>query len=155
MVIRKRLKRQIWAFIRRPWSSCRLGPVGELKGVGYRLGTTCCSAPEPSLWPSNSLGWSFKKQCTSPPSLSLRPTSSGLFSGSQSVRTGLPIWMPWGHWGSIVVDACLHQGWQLGRVWEPGIEGAVDWDLLPLKQDWDIAEWKLCLETSLSCWDRE
>ena len=37
-------KRQTQAFFQRPWSSCRLGPVGELAGPGNSLGTTCCSA---------------------------------------------------------------------------------------------------------------
>ena len=43
---------------------------------------------------ATSLGQSLEEQCTSPASLSLRPTSSGFLSGSQTVRTGLPIWMP-------------------------------------------------------------
>ena len=33
-----------------------LGPLGELEVPGNRLGTTPCSAPEPSLRPSSSLG---------------------------------------------------------------------------------------------------
>ena len=36
--------------ITQPW------PVGELDVPGNRLGTTPCSAPEPSLRPSSSLG---------------------------------------------------------------------------------------------------
>ena len=38
-------KRQIQAFFWRPWSSRRLGPVGELEGPGNTLGTKCCSTP--------------------------------------------------------------------------------------------------------------
>jgi len=49
-------RREILAFFWRAWRSPSLGPVGELEVPGNRLGTTPCSAPEPSLRPSSSLG---------------------------------------------------------------------------------------------------
>ena len=140
-------KRQIQAFFWRGWRSPNFGSVGELEGPRNRLKTTTCSAPEPSLRPSTSLGPGLEERWRSPPSLSLQPASSGRLSGSQFVRTNLPIWTAWGDWGPIGLGAWLCQEWDLERMWELGPEGAADWDLLPLNQDWDISGWKLCLET--------
>ena len=49
-------KQQIQSFCWRAWGSPSLGTVGELEVPGIRLGMTSCSAPEPSLRPSSSLG---------------------------------------------------------------------------------------------------
>ena len=77
--------------ITQPW------PVGELDVPGNRLGTTSCSASQPSLRPSNNLGTGVEEQWTSPSSLSVQTTSSGPFSGHQSLRTGLLTWTAWGY----------------------------------------------------------
>ena len=125
--------------ITQPWT------VGELDVPGNRLGTTSCSASQPSLRPSNNLGTGVEEQWTSPSSLSVQTTSSGLFLGVS-------------HWelvsspeqpedtGPVVLGAWLHQGWELGRMWEPCPEGAAKWDLFLLNQDfkmkvvpWDFA----------------
>ena len=55
-------RREIQAFFWRGWRSPNLGPVGELEGPGNRLETTTCSAPEPSLSPSTSLGPGLEEQ---------------------------------------------------------------------------------------------
>ena len=39
-----------------------LRPVGELEVPGNRLGTTSCSASQPSLRPSNNLGTGVEEQ---------------------------------------------------------------------------------------------
>ena len=44
------------AFCGGAWRSLSLRQVGELEVSENRLGTTSCSAPEPSLRPSSSLG---------------------------------------------------------------------------------------------------
>ena len=77
--------------ITQPWT------VGELDVPGNRLGTTSCSASQPSLRPSNNLGTGVEEQWTSPSSLSVQTTSSGPFSGHQSLRTGLLTWTAWGY----------------------------------------------------------
>ena len=74
-------KRQIQAFFWWAWRSPSLGQVGELEVPGNRLGTTSCSALEPSIWPSSSLGPGLEELWTSPPFLSLQTTISGLFLG--------------------------------------------------------------------------
>ena len=89
--------------------------------MGNRWGTTSCSAPEPLLMPSSSLGPGLEERWASPPSLSLQPTSRDHIPGRQSLRTGLLTWTAWGdrtYWTSW-----LHEGWELGRVWEPCPEG--------------------------------
>ena len=141
-------KKEIQAFFRRAWRSPSLRPVGELEGTGNRLGTTSCSALEPSLRPSSSLGPGLEEQWTSPPSLSLQPTSSGHFPGPQSLRTGLLTWTPV-ETGPVGLGAWLHQGWELCRMWAPCSEGAAKWDLFLLIQDGtlqgEICALKLCL----------
>ena len=74
---------------------------------------------------------------TFPLSLSLRPTSSGQLSGSQSVRPGLPIWAAWGDWRPVRKDAWL-SGMTAGQDVGTWPEGAANWDLSPLSQDWDL-----------------
>ena len=94
--------------------------------------------------PSISWGPDFEKQWTSP---CLCDSLAAVVCMRQSVRPGLPIWMAWGDWGPLGLDAWLPQGWQLGRIWEPGPKGAANWDLPPLSQDWDLGGLKLCLGT--------
>jgi len=74
---------------------------------GNRLGTTFCSAPEPSLRPSSSLGIGFEEWRTSPPSLSLQPTISGHLPGPQSQN-----WSP--HLDSLRRQDLL--GWVPGSI---------------------------------------
>ena len=59
-------KRQIQAFFWRGWRSPNFGSVGELEGPRNRLKTTTCSAPEPSLRPSTSLGPGLEERWTLP-----------------------------------------------------------------------------------------
>ena len=54
----------------RAYRSTILGPVGELEGPGNRLGMTFCSAPEPSLRPSSSIGPDLE-ECEPLPNLRL------------------------------------------------------------------------------------
>ena len=49
--------------------------------------------------------------------------------------------------GQSGLGAWFPQGRQLGRMWEPGPEGAANWALPPLRQDQDLGGWKLCLGT--------
>ena len=84
-----------------------LGQAGELEGPGNRLGTTSCRAPETSPRPPTGGAPGLRQWWTAPLSLSLRPTSSGRLSGSQFVRSGLPIWAAWGDWRPPGKDAWL------------------------------------------------
>ena len=105
-------------------------------GPREQTGDYAVRAQEPSgrlTKPSTSFGPGLEEQWISPLSVSLWPNSSGHLSGLQSVRCGLPIWAAWGDLGPVWLDAWLPQGWQLGRVWEPGHEGAANWNLPPLK----------------------
>ena len=148
---------QIQAFWK-PSSSPSVGRVGELEGPGNRLETILCRSPEPSLRltkPSTSLGPGLEEQWTSPPSVSLWPNSSGHLSGLQSMRCGFPIWADRGDLGPVWLDAWLPRGWQLGRVWEPGHEGAANWNLSPLK---GLGPWRVKVvswDFALSCQDRK
>ena len=65
-----------------PLSLPGLGPVGDLEHPGNRLGAVSCRAPEPSS--RSPTGWvqASRQWCTSPPSLSLQPNSSGSLLGS-------------------------------------------------------------------------
>ena len=149
-------KRQIQAFSWWASSLPRLGPEGQLASPGNRLGTTSCRAPELSLRPLPlALAQPLRQQWTSPPSLSLQPNSSGHLCELQSERSGLPTWVAWANWGPVGLDAWLPQGWQLGRMWEPGPERATNWDLPPLSQDWGFGVQVVPWDFVFSCQDRE
>ena len=140
-------KRQIEVFFWSAWRSPRLGPVGELEVPGNRLGTTSCSTPEPSLRPSSSLGPGLEEQWTSPPSMSLQPSSSGHLPGPQSLRTGLLTWTAWGdrtYWVGCLGPSRMRAEQNVRTL----PEGAAKWDLFLLIQDrrfegescaWDFA----------------
>ena len=127
------------------WISRSLGPVGELEVPRNRLGMTSCSAPEPSLRPSSSLGPGLEEWLTTPTSLSLQPTSSGNLLGPQSLRTGLLTWTAWGDrtfWVGCLAPSRM-RGWQ--------IVGTLPWRSCQMRSvsaypGWDISRWKLCLE---------
>ena len=57
------------------------------------------------------------------------------------------MWVVWGDWGPVELDAWLPQAWQVGRMWVPGPEGAANWDLPPLSQGWNLGGWKMYLGT--------
>ena len=145
-------KRQIQAFFWGAWRSPSLGPVGELQVPGKRLGTTSCSAPEPSLRPSSSLGPILEEWWTSPPSLSLQPTCNDHLPGPQSLRTGLHTWRAWGDRTCCVgclATSRMRAGWKVGTL---------PWMSCQMRfvsdyPRWDISRWKLCLET-LPSFDR-
>ena len=93
--------------------------MGELEVPGNRLGTTSCSAPEPSLRPSSSLGPSLEEWRTSAPSLSLQPTSSGHLLGPESLRTGLLTWTAWGdrtYWVGCLAPSRMRAGQNVGTL---------------------------------------
>ena len=139
-------KKQIQAFFRRAWRSPSLRPVGELEGTGNRLGTTSCSALEPSLRPSSSLGPGLEERWTSPPSLSLQPTSSGHFPGPQSLRTGLLTWTACGDrtcWVGCLAPSRMRAVQNVGTLlWRSCQMRSVS-----AYPRWDITRWNLCLET--------
>ena len=134
------------------WISPSLGPVGELEVPGNRLGTTSCSAPEPSLRPSSSLGSGLEERWTSTPSLSLQTTSSCHLPGPQSLKTGLLTWTAW--WDRIFWVGCLAPS----RTRAGQNVVTLTWRSCQIKSlsaytGWDISRWKLCLET-LPSFDR-
>ena len=139
-------KRQIQAFFWRAWRSPSLGPVGELEVPGNRLGTTSCSASEPSLRPSSSLGPGLEEWWTSSTSLSLQPTSSGHIPGPQSLRTVLLTWTAWGdrtYWVGCLAPSRMRAGQNVGTLpWRSSQMRCVS-----VYPGWDILRWKLCLET--------
>ena len=139
-------KRQIEAFFWRAWRSPSLGPVGELEVPGNRLGTASCSAPEPSLRPSSSLGPGLEERWTSPPSLSLQPTSSGHLPGPQSLRIGLLTWTAWRdrtYWIGCLAPLRMRAGQNVGNLpWRSCQMRSVS-----AYSGWDISRWKLCLES--------
>ena len=113
---------------------------------GNRLGTAFCSAPEPSLRPSISLGLGLEERWTSPPSLSLQPTSSGHLSGPQILSSGLLTWTAWGdrtYWVQCLAPS---------RMWAGQNAGNLPWRSCQMRSvsaypGWDISRWKLCLVT--------
>ena len=131
------------------WISRSLGPVGELEVPRNRLGMTSCSAPEPSLRPSSSLGPGLEERWISPPSLSLQPTSSGHLPGPQSLKTGLLTWTAW--W-----DRTFWVGWLAPSRTRAGQNvGTLPWRSCQMRSvsafsGRDISRWKLCLETLAS-----
>ena len=64
----------------------------------------------------------------------------------------IPIWVVCGAGAPVGLSFWLPHRWQWVRVWEPGPEGAANWDLPPLSQGQDPGGWKLDLET---CQNRE
>ena len=96
------------------------GPRDRLRAVSHW-------APEPSPWPSTGRAQALKQQWTSALSLPPRPNGGGSLHGSRSEEPGLDglrsLRAGW------VLGALLPQWWWLGRVWEPGPEGAASWDL--------------------------
>ena len=99
-----------------PWvrqmSLRTLGTGWGLHPAGLQRPHQDCPLARPRAWGSGG---------TFPLSLSLRPTSSGQLSGSQSVRPGLPIWAAW-ETEDQLGRMPGSQGWQLGRMWEPGLK---------------------------------
>ena len=111
-----------------------------------RLGTTSCSAPEPSVRPSSSLGSGLEERWTSSASLSLQRTSSGHLSGPQSLRTGLLTWTALGDRTYCV--GCLAPL----RMKSGQNVGIMPCRSCPMRcvsayPGWGISRWKLCLET--------
>ena len=139
-------KRQIQTFFWGAWRSPSLGQVGELQVPGKILGTTSCSAPEPSLRPSSSLGPILEEWWTSPPSLSLQPTCKYYLHGPQSLRTGLHTWRAWGYrtcWVGCLAPSRMRTGQNVGTLpWRScQMRSVSDYPR------WDISRWKFCLET--------
>ena len=134
------------AFCWRALGSPSLGPVGELEVQGIRLGTTSCSAPEPSLRPSRSLHPGLEKRRAPPPSLSLQPTSSGHLSGPQSLRTVLLTWTAWrdrSYWVGCLAPSRTRAGQNVGFLpWR----SCQMWSISAYP-GWDISKWKLWRET--------
>ena len=123
-----------------------LRPVGELEVPGNRLGTTSCSAPEPSLRPSSGLGPGLEERWASLPYLSLQPTSRGHLPGPQSLRTDLLTLTAWGDrnfWVGCLAPSRMRAGKNVGTLpWRSCQMRSVS-----VYQGWDISRWKLCLET--------
>ena len=112
-------KRQFQAFHWRAWRTPSLGPVGELQVPGNWLGMRSCSAQEPSLWPSSSLAPGLEEWWTSPPSLTLQPTSSGHLPGPQSLRTCILTWTAWGdrtYWVGCQAPSRMRAGQNVGTL---------------------------------------
>ena len=139
-------KRHFQAFFWRAWRSPSLRPLGELEVPGNRLGMTSWCAPAPPLWPSSSLAPGLEERWTSPPSLTLQPTSSGHLPGPQSLRTGLLTWTAWGdrtYWVGCLAPSRMRAGQNVGTLpWR-----SCQMRSLSAHPGWDISRWKLCLET--------
>ena len=126
--------------------------MGELEVPGNRLGTTSCSAPEPSLKPFSSLRQDLEEWWTSPQSLSLQPTSNVHLPGPQFLRTGLLTWTGWGDrtcWVGCLAPSRMRAGQNVGNL---------PWRCCQMRSvsaypRWGISRWKLCLET-LPSFDR-
>ena len=107
-------------------------------------------ALEPSSGPYTQLGsrpWGSTEPQSHPHLCNLIAVAGCLAAVSGTWFSPHPIWVALGAWGSVGLATWLPQWWQLGRVWEPGPEGAANWDLPLLNQDWDLGGWKLCLRT--------
>ena len=113
-----------------------LGQAGELEGPGDRLGTTSCRAPGTSPRPPTgwARAWGSAERLPYPCLWDLLAVAGCLGHSLWDLvsPSGLPEETE-DHLGRMPGS----QGWQLGRVWEPGPK-ELPTDLPPFSQDWDL-----------------